>query len=161
MTLAPTSPAAPADDEPLREFVTVTIADQLFGIPVSEVEDVLGPQRLTRIPLASGWIAGVLNLRGKIVTAIDTRARLGLPTFTGAADDEVAVVVTHAGHPYSLIIDEIGTVLTVAPSAIIANPPTLDPLWREISGGIIKLDERLLVVLDVAKLFHLDAAQAV
>jgi purine-binding chemotaxis protein CheW len=159
MSLAPTPPAAA--DETLSEFVTVTIADQLFGIPVSEVEDVLGPQRLTRVPLAPDWIAGVLNLRGKIVTAIDTRARLDLPKSIRPVDDDVAVVVKHGGHPYSLIIDEVGTVLTAAPSAVIPNPPTLDPLWRDVSAGIIKLEDRLLVVLDVSKLFHLASAPAV
>ena len=62
-----------------HEFVSITVADQLFGIPVLQVQDVLGPQRITRIPLAPAEVAGSLNLRGRIVTAIDLRTRLGLP----------------------------------------------------------------------------------
>ena len=69
----PTSKVIGADH---RDFVSVTIADQLFGIPVLQVQDVLGVQRITRIPLAPAEVAGSLNLRGRIVTAIDIRIRL-------------------------------------------------------------------------------------
>ena len=65
--------------EQFVEYVTVTIGDQLFGLPISRVQDVFIPDRLTRVPLAPPEVAGVLNLRGRIVTAIDMRRRLGLP----------------------------------------------------------------------------------
>ena len=63
----------------VAEYVTAMIGGQLFGLPISRVQDVFMPQRLTRVPLSSGEIAGVLNLRGRIVTVVDMRARLGLP----------------------------------------------------------------------------------
>ena len=63
----------------ITEYVTTMIGGQLFGLPISRVQDVFMPERLTRVPLASSEIAGVLNLRGRIVTAIDMRSRLGLP----------------------------------------------------------------------------------
>src|ERR1700676_3964507 len=63
----------------ITEYVTTMIGGQLFGLPISRVQDVFMPERLTRVPLSSGDVAGVLNLRGRIVTAIDMRARLGLP----------------------------------------------------------------------------------
>ena len=63
----------------ITEYVTTMIGGQLFGLPISRVQDVFMPERLTRVPLASRDVAGVLNLRGRIVTAIDMRARLGLP----------------------------------------------------------------------------------
>ena len=131
-----------------REFVTVTIADQLFGIPVLSVQDVLGPQKITRIPLAPPEVAGALNLRGRIVTAIDVRRRLGLPP--RAADIAgMSVVVEHKGEPYSLMIDSVGEVLSVPFEAYERNPATLNSRWREISGGVYRLDSRLLVVLEV------------
>ena len=65
--------------ENLIEYVTVLIGDQLFGLPISRVQDVFMPDRITRVPLAEPEIAGVLNLRGRIVTAVDMRRRLGLP----------------------------------------------------------------------------------
>jgi purine-binding chemotaxis protein CheW len=161
MSSVPALPVAAVTDNRALEFVAVTIADQLFGIAVCEVEEVLGPQRLTRVPLGPAWIAGVLNLRGKIVTAIDTHARLALPKSTRAADDEVAVVIKHGEHSYSLIVDDVSSVLTVEPSAVLPNPPALDPVWRDSSAGIIELDDRLLVVLDVARLLHPASAQMV
>ena len=71
------SSAAGADKS--KEFVTFTIAGQLFGIPVLQIQDVLSSYRITRIPLAPSEITGSLNLRGRVVTAIDLRLRLGLP----------------------------------------------------------------------------------
>jgi len=63
----------------VAEYVTAMIGGQLFGLPISRVQDVFMPERLTRVPLSSAEIAGVLNLRGRIVTVVDMRARLGLP----------------------------------------------------------------------------------
>jgi purine-binding chemotaxis protein CheW len=140
-----------------HEFVTMTIADQLFGIPVLTVHDVLGPQKITRIPLAPREVAGALNLRGRIVTAIDVRLRLGLEP---RPEDEagMSVVVEHKGEPYSLMIDSVGEVLSLPAERFERNPPTLDPRWREVSSGVYRLDDQLLIVLEVDRL--LDFAQA-
>lgn len=134
-----------------RDFVTMTIHGQLFGIPVLTVQDVLGPQKITRIPLASPEVAGALNLRGRIVTAIDVRKRLGLPSAEAGAKS-MSVVVDHGGELYSLIIDSVGEVLSLPADSFERNPATLDPAWREVSGGVYRLQGRLLVVLDVARL---------
>lgn len=134
-----------------RDFVTMTIHGQLFGIPVLTVQDVLGPQKITRIPLASPEVAGALNLRGRIVTAIDVRKRLGLPNAEDGAKS-MSVVVDHGGELYSLIIDSVGEVLSLPADSFERNPATLDPAWREVSGGVYRLKNQLLVVLDVARL---------
>jgi purine-binding chemotaxis protein CheW len=136
------------------EFVTMIIAGQLFGIPVLQVQDVLGPQRIARIPLAPPWVAGALNLRGRIVTAIDVRRRLGLEK-SGQQGTEMSIVIEHGNELYSLIVDEIGEVMSCRAETIGPTPPTLDPQWREISQGIVQLDRSLLVILDVQKLFDL------
>ena len=140
-----------------RDYVTMTIADQLFGIPVLAVQDVLGPQRITRIPLSPPEVAGALNLRGRIVTAIDVRRRLGLPP--RAADNPgMSVVVDHKGELYSLIVDAVGEVMSLPSDAYERNPSTLDPRWREVSGGIYRLQGKLLVVLEVAHLLEMRRA---
>lgn len=141
----------PAESGESREFVTMTIHGQLFGIPVLTVQDVLGPQKITRIPLASPEVAGALNLRGRIVTAIDVRKRLGLPKAEDGAKS-MSVVVDHGGELYSLIIDSVGEVLSLPAESFERNPATLDAAWREVSGGVYRLKEQLLVVLDVARL---------
>ena len=142
-----------------REFVTMTVGEQLFGIPVLTVQDVLGPQKITRIPLAPPEVAGALNLRGRIVTAIDVRLRLGLEP---RPDDDpgMSVVVEHNGELYSLAIDSVGEVLKVPAELFERDPPTMDARWREVSGGVYRLDDRLLVVLEVERLLDFGQAAA-
>ncbi len=140
------------NDAETQEFVTATIAGQLFGIPVLTTQDVLSPQNLASIPLAQPEVAGALNLRGRIVTAIDLRVRLGM----APADKEksMSIVVDHHGELYSLLIDEVGEVLSVPLEAFEPNPPTLDAGWREVATGIFRLDGQLMVVLEVDKLLE-------
>ena len=133
-----------------REFVSITVDGQLFGIPVLQVQDVLGPQRITRIPLAPPEVAGSLNLRGRIVTAIDLRTRLRMPPLP-EGQQGMSIVVDHGGELYSVIVDSVGEVLSLDAEASERNPATLDPVWREISGGIYRLEKTLLIVLDVAR----------
>jgi purine-binding chemotaxis protein CheW len=137
----------------VREFVTVTVAGQLFGIPVMQVRDVLKPQRVTRVPLAPPEIAGSLNLRGRVVTAFDVRVRLGLAP-AAELDGRMSVVVEQAGELYSLLVDGVGEVLRLDPAEWEPNPGTLDSFWRDVSAGICKLDGALLVILDVARLLR-------
>ena len=136
------------DDENTIEFVTVLIAGQMFGLPIAHVEDVFMLQSITEIPLSSKEVAGVLNLRGRIVTAIDMRARLGVPP---REDDGVpmAVGVEYKGESYGLIIDTVGEVLRLKKDAVEQNPANLDPRWRSVAKGIYQLDGDLMVVLDI------------
>lgn len=135
-----------------QEFVTFIIADQLFGIPVLTVQDVLNAHQITRIPLSPPEIAGSLNLRGRIVTAIDVRCRLQLESrFAGKC---MSVVVEHGGELYSLLVDSVGEVLALNTSNFERNPPTLSPRFREYSQGIYRLDDSLLVVLNVRQLLE-------
>ncbi|UTW54551.1 chemotaxis protein CheW [Kordiimonas sp. SCSIO 12610] len=134
-----------------QDFVTVKLAGQTLGIPVLAVHDVLNAQQITKIPLAPDWVSGVLNLRGRIVTAIDLRRRLGLEPLEGDKKS-MSVVVEHGEEPYSLQIDEVGEVLSLEDQLFERNPVTLDPRWREVSKGIYRLENELLAILDVEKL---------
>lgn len=133
------------------DLVTMTIAGQVFGIPVLQVHDVLKPQKITRIPLAPPEIAGSLNLRGRIVTVIDVRARLQLPPFEDSSKT-MSIVVDHKGEHYSLMVDQVGEVMSLPNADFEHNPVTLDKRWREVAQGIFRLNNSLLVVLDVARL---------
>jgi len=148
-----------ADVGPQKEFVTVEIAGQRFGIPVLTVQDVLGPCRITRIPLSPPEVAGALNLRGRIVTAIDMRTRLGLARRDGS-EPGMNVVIDRGSELYSLIVDTVGEVLSLSMSDYERNPATLDPKWASVSDGIFRLDDGLLVVLDVDRLLSFDAASS-
>ena len=86
-----------------QEFVTVVLDGQWFGIPVLTVQDVLGSHQIARIPVSPPEVAGSLNLRGRIVTAIDPRVRLGLPERSESGSG-MSVVVEHDGDLYSLLM---------------------------------------------------------
>lgn len=139
-----------------QDYVTIKVDGQTLGIPVLAVHDVLNAQQITQIPLAPDWVAGVLNLRGKIVTAIDLRRRLGLPPLD---DDKksMSVVVEHLEEPYSLQIDSVGEVLSLEDQLFEKNPVTLDPRWRDVSRGIYRLDGELLPILDVDRLLAFES----
>lgn len=141
------------------QFVTLTVEGQLFGIPVLSVQDVLAKQTIANVPLAHPVVAGLINLRGRIVTAIDLRRRMGLEDRPEGADS-MNVVVEHGKELYSLIIDSIGDVLTVPHDKFERNLATLDPLWRSFSDGIYRLDGGLLVILDIGRLLEFVEAEA-
>ncbi len=143
-----------------KDFVTIRLAGQLLGIPVLLVQDVIKLQNMTRVPLAPPWVAGVLNLRGRIVTAIDLRERLGMVSRKVGESATMSVVVDFKGESYSLLIDSVGEVLSLPDSLYEKNPVTLDQRWREVSDGIYRLDDELLVVLDVRRVLDLDRAAA-
>jgi len=137
-----------------KVFLTIIIAGQIFGIPVLQVQDVLREQKVTKVPLAPPEVAGSLNLRGRIVTAIDTRIRLNMDKPSGGKNANMSVVVEHEHELYSLIIDRIGDVLSLHDDYFEPTPATLDATWRDISSGIYRLDSQLLIVLDVPKLLE-------
>ncbi|RXF75378.1 chemotaxis protein CheW [Hansschlegelia zhihuaiae] len=134
--------------EDRRSYVTVEIADQAFGIPIGRVREVFAPERLTRVPLSSSEIAGVLNLRGRIMTAIDMRRRLGMP----AADADarpMAIGVDHKSEAFALLVDRPGDVVDLDRSALETPPATLDPSWAGLVEGVHRQENRLLLILDV------------
>lgn len=131
--------------------LTLTVAGQNCGVPVLAVRDVLGSQTITPIPLAPAEIAGAMNLRGRIVTAVDLRRRLRLPPREAGAKP-MSVVVEQGGELYAMLADEVGEVIPLAAEERAPNPPTLEPLWREVSRGVHRRDGQLLILLDVERL---------
>jgi purine-binding chemotaxis protein CheW len=144
----------PSVEGAVTEYVTTMIGGQLFGMPISRVQDVFMPERLTRVPLSSGDVAGVLNLRGRIVTAIDMRARLGLPK-NDDGKPPMAVGVDLRGESYGLLIDSIGEVLKLADDSREVNPVNLDPRLTRMASGVHRLEGQLMVVLDVDRILEI------
>ena len=207
--------------EDLCEFVTFNIAGQFFGIPVLIVQDILLPENIASIPLAPPEVRGSINLRGRIVTVIDVRIRLGLESREissskqveeqmaeeaaaeeaaaeeTAAEEAVAVeegaepltdeeqgakaevraheavdavkrknrehmmgvTVEHQNELYTLLVDSVGDVISLSKKSYEGNPSTLDPLWREFASGVYRLDNDLMVVLDVDRLLDFRAKE--
>jgi purine-binding chemotaxis protein CheW len=138
----------------LKEYVTAMIGGQLFGMPILRVQDVFIPERLTRVPLAPPEIAGVLNLRGRIVTLIDMGGRLGLGVRDGAAP-LMAIGVESRGESYGLLVDSVGEVLKLDDNAREPNPINLDPRLARVSTGIYRLEGQLLMVVDIDRILDI------
>lgn len=140
-----------------REYLTFTVERQTFGLPLGAVDDVLDERPLTPVPLAPAEVAGSINLRGRIITAIDVRRCLGMPPAAPTAA-HMSIVTEHEGELFSLVVDAVGEVIAVSEDLHEDNPVTLDAHWRGFSAGIYRLDSNLMVVLEVGPL--LDGIEA-
>ncbi|HEY8565863.1 MAG TPA: chemotaxis protein CheW [Beijerinckiaceae bacterium] len=138
------------------EYVTVIVAGQMFGLPIDRVHDVFITSSLTGVPLAPREIMGLLNLRGRVVTAMCLRRRLGLPDRDGSTQ-EMAVGIEHQGESYGLLIDSVGEVMKLSAETREPNPVHMDQRWVKLSQGVHRLDDKLLIILDVDAVLAFDA----
>ena len=141
------------------QYATFTLAGHLFGVEVRRVQEVLTEQPRTPAPLAPRAVAGLINLRGQVVTALDLRRRLWLPD---RAEGQAAmnVVVRSSEEVWSLLVDSIGGVIEAADATFEPPPDTLSGPIRELIRGAYKLDDALLLVLDVDKALEIEGADA-
>jgi purine-binding chemotaxis protein CheW len=141
------------------EYVTASVGGQLFGLPISRVQDVFVIERLTHVPLAPPEVAGLINLRGRIVTVIDLRQKLALSSL---AEDgpRMALGIERRGESYGLLIDSIGEVLKLPAVGRVDNPINLDARLSRMAAGVHRLDECLLVVVDVDRVLDLSVQAA-
>ena len=133
-----------------RQLCTFYLQDLFFGVEVEKVQEVIRYQEMTHIPLAPGVIAGLINLRGQIVTAIDLRRQLALEARSGE-QLPMNVVIRREDGPISLLVDEIGDVVEVEEDAFENPPDTLEARQREFLRGVYKLKQKLLLLLDTEK----------
>lgn len=145
---------AQAGFETAAQYCTFYISDLYFGIDVRRVQEVMRAQEVTPIPQAPPVIAGLINLRGQIVPAVDMRRRLGLGERPAETQPMNMVVRTEEGAA-SLLVDEIGDVLDADPLAFEAVPDNLASEQRELIQGVCKLRDRLLLVLDAERALEL------
>ena len=137
-----------------RQFCTFYLDGLFFGVEVQKVQEVICYQEMTRVPLASRVVRGLINLRGQIVTAIDLRHRLELRE-RGADQLPMNVVLRTDDGAVSLLVDEIGDVIEVEQSTFEPPPETLRGEARSLIHGVHKLERRLLHLLDTAKACHI------
>jgi purine-binding chemotaxis protein CheW len=138
-----------------NEYVTVMVGDQIFGLPIDRVHDVFIASAVTEVPLAPREIVGLLNLRGRVVTSMCLRRRLGMPD--AAEGREMAVGLEHQGESYGLLVDQVGEVMKLSADTHEPNPVHMDQRWVRLSRGVHRLDDKLLIILDVDAVLALEA----
>jgi len=136
-----------------RLLCTFRVAEHLFGLDIAVVQEVLRHQAITRLPLASPAVRGIMNLRGHIVPAVDLRCCLSLPSADGP---DVATIVVRGREDAaaSLLVDEIGDVVRVDETTFERTPETVAGVARDLIHGVFPLHDRLLLELDLGKVLR-------
>lgn len=146
------------------DYVTVRIGEQLFGLPIGRVQDVFIANQITAVPRAPDEIVGLLNLRGRVVTAMCLRKRLGRPArlkFDARGRTELtAIGIEHEGEAFALIVDAVGEVIRLDRSTLEPLPVHLDRIWAALAMGVHRLPDQLLVILDLDAVLDLDLRAA-
>ena len=135
-----------------RQYLALRLDKQLFGILVDTVQDVLPPMQITPIPLSPPEVKGSLNLRGRIVTAINLRAKLGIEEPEIELEKYRSIVIDVDGNLYSLIIDSVSEVIDIEDSQIDKLPENISAKWKDVSTGVFPMESELMIFLDSSKL---------
>jgi purine-binding chemotaxis protein CheW len=133
-----------------RQYATFEVDNQLFGVPVAIVQEVLSFSEYTPVPLAPKAVGGLFNLRGQVIAAVDLRVQLGLPK-RDLGGPAMNVIVRHEDESVSLLVDRIGEVVDLHEDAFEPPPDTLHGPLRDLINGAFKLDGRLMLALDTAR----------
>lgn len=141
-------------EEKTKQLCGFRIGKDYYAIPVLEVQEVVKPQTKTAVPLAPEYIDGLINLRGQVVTAINMRKLLNIKP---AKDDSdyMNIIVKHSDGLYSLVVDEVLDVIEVEMEFFSETPPTLDEHIKTYINGVFKLENKLLILLNLKKVFEI------
>lgn len=146
------SGALTGEDE--RSYFTVFVGGEIFGLPVENTHTIFRIASVTSVPLGPNDIPGLVNLRGKIVTAVSLRRRLQMPADV-SIKDALAIGIEYKGENFALIVDEVGDVLSLGKSAQIPVPSHFNPHRARLTSGLYRAGKLLLPVLDIDVLFTL------
>jgi purine-binding chemotaxis protein CheW len=143
----------------LVEMCSVRLGQGLYGVPITHILEIVGSARPQPVPLAPGFVGGLVNYRGDVLTTVSLRYLLGMPPKDGPQD---ILVLDNAGGCFGLLVDSVGEVLTVSSADHEPNPSILDERRRALFAGAYKLKDSLLVMLNPEQLdpMRLGAAQA-
>ncbi len=142
-TPTPTASQAPSPDD--MQYCTFRLGELTLGVDVLSVQEVIRHEMMTKVPLAPTQVKGLVNLRGQIITALDLREQLGLPM---EGDLRAHVVIRDEDEASSLLVDEVGDVVSPNESDYEPIPSAVPERVRNVVTGAYKLDGRLLLVLD-------------
>lgn len=133
------------------QMVSFQLAEEEYGIDISKVREIILVGEITQIPETPAFVKGLINLRSNIIPVIDLKLRFGLPE-AERTDDTRIMVVDVAGKTIGIIVDAVNEVLRISQSNIAPPPPTVAGLGHEYLTGLAKLENRLLIVLDIERI---------
>ncbi len=131
-----------------KKFITVRVNNQLFAISAMDVDDVILPQKITPVPLVSSEVIGLLNLRGRVVTVIDLRVKMGMPPSENRLNHK-SIVIEYHDNLYSFVVDDVTGVCDIPVLEIEHNPENLSMDWKKYCSGVYKTEKELMVILNI------------
>ncbi len=142
------------------ELLTCLVGDQWIGLKVQNVREVVTKQLRTEMPLAPACVMGLINLRGKVITEIEVRTVVGLPPRGEDMPLHVAIVETGNGEDFGLIVDDVGAVVELDLDNFEKTPRSLSQAWLQVSEGVMKQEDRVIVVVNVDRFISLTIPNA-
>lgn len=138
-----------------KQIVVFNLADEFFGIDIVAVEGIVKLQEITQIPQAPPYMEGITNLRGSVLPVIDLARRFGLPTQEQTRESRI--VVAFAGEvKLGMIVSAVSEVLTIDDSVVEPPPPMASAVGSEFITGVAKIENRLVILLDLGKVLSLE-----
>lgn len=152
-------PRSGSSDGELLQLVTFVVGSEEFAIPILSVQEINRMMQITRVPQSPPFVEGVINLRGKIIPVVDLRRRFG-QACSGNATDNRIIVVEVSGRVIGFTVDRVNEVLRLSAAIVEPPPPMVCGIDSEYVQGVGKLEDRLLILLDLTRLFGADELRA-
>lgn len=149
MSTAATLPSRKQKTDALTEVCSVRLGNTLFGVPINHILEIVGSTEPQPVPLAPGFVGGLVHYRGDVLTTVSLRHLLDLPPKEGSQD---ILVLESPNGCFGLLVDSVGEVLTVSAADYEPNPSILDERRRSLLAGAYKLKDGLLVMLEPERL---------
>lgn len=157
-TLEPASTTIAGDEATSNmQLVSFRLAQEEYGVQITKVQEIILVGDITRVPQTPPYVKGLINLRSTVIPIIDLRTRFGLPT-ADPTDETRIMVVNVAGKTIGVIVDAVSEVLRITPEQVSPPPPTIAGLGKEYLTGLAKLENRILILLDIDKILNEHAA---
>lgn len=139
------------------QLVSFRLAQEEYGIEITKVQEIILMGEITRVPQTPEYIKGLINLRSTVIPIVDLRRRFGLPEAEPTEETRI-MVVNVSGRTIGIIVDAVSEVLRISGEQIAPPPPTVAGLGREYLTGLVKLEHRLLILLDIDKILGREEA---
>ncbi|MBW4053905.1 MAG: chemotaxis protein CheW [Proteobacteria bacterium] len=137
-----------AADESSLEFLCFRVSDEIYGINIMDIKEIIKPREVTEVPHAPSFVSGVLSLRGVIIPIIDIRVRLGLAHEVTTGKERIIVIKNNTSFS-GLLVDEVTQVVQVRPDTVEAAPAVLDGIDRDFVSGLGRSDGQLIIILNL------------
>ena len=142
-------------DDDLLQLVTFSIGSEEFGVDILKVIEIIRTMEITKVPKAPAFVEGVINLRGLVIPIIDLRRRFGLAEKAGDSDTRIIVIEIN-GMSVGFVVDSVSEVLRIPANTVEPAPPVVAGVNSDYISGVGKLEDRLLILLDLDKLLSAD-----